>query len=332
MVDSSENFRNDMATKLLSKLSQDQVQNVLSVLDLTLADYDVSRKHVAIITTDGIPEVVKFFIASKVVENASVNTLKLYKYRLIDFFTMTKKAFQDITTNDIRLYLYFCKENRKASDSYIDNIRRILNSFFVWLVKNDYVLRNPCDKIEHIKYQPKERKPLTSYELEILRWNCETIREKAMVDFFFSTGIRLSEFRDLNKDDIDWNSRSVIVRHGKGNKQRIVFFNAESELSLRKYLESRTDNNDALFVTIRNPHNRMSPKAIQNEITHIAERSGMHVYPHILRHTFATSGLHGGMSLETLQALMGHSEPKTTLIYAKLDKSDLQREHSRIYA
>ena len=214
----------------------------------------------------------------------------------------------------------------------LDNIRRILNSFFTWLVTNEYILRNPCTKVEKIHYQEKQREPLSAYELEVLRWNCKTLREKAMVDFFFATGIRLSELRDMNQSDIDWRNRSCHVRHGKGNKHRIVFFNAESELSLRKYLESRKDDNDALFVSMRKPYNRLSDKTIENIITAVAKRANMHVYPHKLRHTFATSGLRGGMPLEKLQALMGHAEPRTTLIYAKLDMLDLQREHSRIYA
>lgn len=328
---SSENFRNEFTSRLLSSLPYDQTRNVLSIFDKTSTNYDIRRKQMSIIISDGIPEVVKYFIASKAVENTSENTLNIYKLRLIDFFTVIKKSIYDIETNDIRLYLYYYKEKRGASDSYLDNIRRILNSFFSWLVINDYIMKNPCSKIEKIKHQTKEREPLTQYELETLRWYCKSIREKAIIDFFYSTGVRLSELQRLNKDDIDWDERSVVIQHGKGNKRRIVFFNAESEFSLRKYLESRTDNEEALFVTIRNPHRRMSTRTIQLIIKNIASRSSMHAYPHKLRHTFATHGLHSGVSLENLQALMGHADPKTTLIYAKLDYDDLQRAHSKAY-
>lgn len=332
MSDNSESFRTDLVSRLLASMPQDQVMHVLSALDSTICDYDISRKPVSLITLDGIPEVVKHFIASKSVENLSMNTLKIYKLRLVDFFTITKKNFQDIRTNDIRMYLYYCKNQRSASDAYLDNIRRILNSFFSWLLRNEYILRNPCSNVEHIKYQEPEREPLSSYELEVLRYGCQTIREKALVDFLFSTGMRVSECHAVNRSDVCWEDRSVIVRHGKGNKRRTVFFNAESELTLRKYLETRSDDNDALFVTIRNPHHRMGIKALQNEIAKIASRSGMHVFPHKLRHTFATSGLRGGMPLDRLQALMGHAEPRTTLIYAKQDHADLQHEHSRVYS
>ncbi len=332
MSDNSEAFRNELVSRLFGTLPQDQVQRVLSVLDATISGYDISRKETALIRSDGLPDVVRWFIASKSVENLSINTLRIYKLRLQDFFRVARKAYSDIRPNDIRMYLYYYKEHHQASDSYLDNIRRILSAFFSWLTDNEYIVRNPCASIERIKYQEAERHPLTAYELEVMRYSCQTIREKALVDFLFSTGVRVSECSAVDIADIDWATRSVVIRHGKGDKRRTVFFNAESELTLRKYLESRTDDNPALFVTIRRPHNRMGIKALQNEITHIAQRCSMHVSPHKLRHTFATSGLRGGMSLDKLQALMGHAKPETTLIYAKLDTSDLQREHSRIYA
>lgn len=332
MANNSESFRNELVSRLINSIPQDQVRAVMSALDSTIEDFEISRKPLSLITVGGIPEVVKFYLASKAVENLSPGTLKIYRLRLIDLFTMVKKPFQDIRPNDIRVYLYYCRDKRNASDAYLDNIRRILNSFFEWLVANEYLLRNPCSSIEHIKYQEPERVPLTAYELEVLRWHCKSIREKALVDFLFSTGLRVSECSAVNKSDIDWTNRSVVVRHGKGNKRRIVYFNAESELTLRKYLESRNDDNDALFVTVRRPHHRLGIKSMQDEIAHVSSRCGMHVYPHQLRHTFATSGLRGGIPIDKLQKLMGHAEPRTTLIYAKQDQLDLQREHSRVYS
>lgn len=331
MSDNSETFRNELAAKLLASLPQDQVRDILAVLDSTLPSYDISRKPLDLIPSDGLPDVVKYFIASKSVENLSLGTLKLYKLRLVDFFARTRKSYQDIRANDIRLYLYYYKNSRSASDSYLDHIRLILNSFFTWLVSNEYILRNPCANVEKIKFQTPDRSPLSSYELELLRWHCETIREKALVDFLFSTGLRVSECSAVNLRDINWEDRSVLVRHGKGNKRRTAFFNAESELTLRKYLETRQDENEALFVTIRSPHHRLGIKSLQQEITRISSRCGLHVFPHRLRHTFATSGLRGGMPLDKLQALMGHSKPETTLIYAKQCQADLQREHQRVY-
>ena len=329
--DNSESFRNEVVSRLYTSLPQDQLRNVLEVLDSAISGYDISRKSMDIIPCDGIPEVVKYYIASKSVENLSATTLKLYRLRLIDFFSRVYKPFADVTANDIRMYLHYFKEQRNASDHYRDQIRRVLNSFFSWLVRNEYLIRNPCANVEKVKYQQKPREPLSAYGLEVIRWYCETLREKALIDFLYSTGMRVSECSNANLSDIDWTNRSVVVRHGKGNKRRVVYFNAESEFSLRKYIESRSDTDEALFVTIRNPHHRLGVHSIENEVRRIAGRCAMHVFPHKLMHTFATSNLHGGMPLDKLQTLMGHTKPETTMIYAKQDLTDIRMEYNRIH-
>lgn len=326
----NERFRTEFAANL--NLPPEVLKEVLKAFDTTSADYDIERKPLDLIPCGGIPELVKIYIASKAVENLSQKTLAQYRYKLIDFFKTVCKPVEAIEPNDVRLYLYAFKKDRNASDRYLECIRITLNGFFAWLVANDYVLKNPCSKIEKIRFTPKEREPLTPYQLEELRWNCQTIREKALVDFLYSTGCRVSECSDVKLSDIDFNNRSVLIRHGKGDKQRTVFFNAESELTLRKYLDTRTDNVDALFVSVKAPHNPIHAHAIENIIKDISKRTGLHVFPHKLRHTFATSGLRGGMPLEKLQILMGHAKPETTLIYAKLDRADIQSEHKRIYA
>lgn len=332
MVENSSSLRAEFAASLLYCVPMEQISTILSAFDEVLSGYHVERTGTDLITQTGSSqEFVKMYIASKAISNLSMGTLHQYKLRLEDFIGTVCKPISEITTNDIRLYLYHYKTDRNATNNYLDQIRKILNSFFAWLQNNNYIDANPCTNVEHIKFQPAERKPLTSYELEILRYNCHDIREKAIVDFLFSTGCRVSEFCAANKSDIDWQRRSLIVRHGKGDKRRIVYFNAESELSLRKYLETRYDDSDALFVGSRSPHNRLSVKAVQVLLDKVSARCNMHVYPHMLRHTFATSGIRSGMPLEKLQTLMGHAEPRTTLIYAKMDQADLQREHMRVY-
>lgn len=326
-----EEFRTKLALNLCSVLPEDQLTDVLRAVDASLIGYEISLQRMELITTEGQPEVVKLFIASKAVSNLSRKTLKQYSYKLVNFFNIVRKSYMDVTANDIRMYLYQYKTEHNASDRYLDNIRITLNGFFAWLVKNGYITRNPCDTVEHIKFQVKPRAPLTPYELEVLRWNTVSIREKALIDFFFSTGCRVSECADVRLSDIDWEHRSVRIRHGKGNKERVVYFNSESELTLRKYLETRTDDTDALFVSIRSPHKALTDHALENIVKKVAKRSGLHVYPHRLRHTFATLGLRGGIPLEQLQALLGHERPETTMIYAKIDVQDLQREHQKIF-
>lgn len=328
----TETLRTEILSRLIGNISSDALQTVISAFDSVISSYDVVKKEVGIIVCNGIPNEVKEYLISKSVENLSNGTIRLYRLRLVDFFKFIRKPIRDIKATDIRNYIAYYKVMKASSDSYLDNIRRILNSFFSWLFNNEFIERNPCATVDKIKYQQPIREPLTAYELEMYRWNCRNVREKALVDFLFSTGVRVSECSNVKLSDIDWEKRSVIIRHGKGNKQRIVFFNAESELSLRKYLETRKDEADILFATSRNPIRHLGVKRIQDIIKDIGQRADMRVFPHKLRHTFATSGLHGGMPLEKLQSLMGHSKPETTLIYAKLDFTDIRREHQRIFA
>lgn len=327
-----ENFRTVLAMNLSAALPADQLAAALRAVDLSLGDYEITRKNLELIAAGGVPEAVKLFIASKAIANASAGTLRQYRYKLINFFDAVRKPFTDVTASDVRLYLYRYKTEHNASDRYLENIRITLNSFFTWLVENEYLPRNPCAKVEKIRYSEARRDPLTPFQLELFRWNTENIREKALIDFFFSTGCRVSECADVRLSDIDWTERSVRIRHGKGDKERIVYFNAESELTLRRYLATRDDDTDALFVSVRAPHQPIGAHALENIIKKVAERTGLHVYPHRLRHTFATSGLHGGMPLHILQQLMGHANPRTTLIYAKQSQEDLQHEHRRVYA
>ena len=327
-----ENFRTVLAMNLSAALPADQLAAALRAVDLSLGDYEITRKNLELIAAGGVPEAVKLFIASKAIANASAGTLRQYRYKLINFFDAVRKPFTDVTAADVRLYLYRYKTEHNASDRYLENIRITLNSFFTWLVENEHLPRNPCAKVEKIRYSEARRDPLTPFQLELFRWNTENVREKALIDFFFSTGCRVSECADVRLSDIDWTERSVRIRHGKGDKERIVYFNAESELTLRRYLATRDDDTDALFVSLRAPHQPIGTHALENIIKKVAERTGLHVYPHRLRHTFATSGLHGGMPLHILQQLMGHANPRTTLIYAKQSQDDLQHEHRRVYA
>lgn len=326
-----EKFRTVLTMNLCSVLNADRINEVLKAVDITMSDFDVSQKQMAIIPATGTPEVVKYYIGSKAVANKSIKTLAQYRYKLVNFFNSVRKSYSDITANDIRMYLYNYKIEHHASDRYLENIRTTLNGFFSWLVLNDFLDKNPCAKVDPIRYQEKKREPLSSYDLEVYRWNTVNIREKALIDFFYSTGCRASECADVRLSDINWDDRSVIIRHGKGDKERTVYFNAEAELSMREYLKTRSDKTNSLFVSMRSPHHAIKSHALENILNKVSARSGLHVFPHRLRHTFATDGLQSGMSLEHLQQLMGHANPKTTLIYAKLNQIDLKRDHQRAY-
>ena len=328
-----ENFRTVLTMNLCSVTDDPELlKNILKAVDVSASDFDIKRKQMDIIPVGDMRPVIECFLAAKGVANLSLKTLKQYHYKLVKFFDTVRKSYLDIQTNDIRIYLYKYKIEHGSSDCYIDNIRITLNTFFQWLLENDHITKNPCAKVDKVKYQQKRRQPLTPYQLEEVRWNTVDVREKALVDFLFSTGLRASECANVRLSDITWDKRSVHVRHGKGDKERVVYFNAESEVSLKEYIKTRTDGTDGLFVSMKAPHQPLQSHALENIIKKVSERTGIHVYPHKLRHTFATVGLRSGMPLEKLQALMGHAKPETTLIYAKQDQTDLQMEHQRVYA
>ena len=336
MSDSSELFRNDLTAKLAAMLPPDQLRDVLRAVDLTAADYEITHRCTDLISFGGIPQPVVWFLKAKELENASPRTVYRYRCDLVKFFLFVRRPPQEVSSNDVRAYLTACKEQRGVADNTLDNYRRVLNSFFSWLVDNDYLLKNPVAKIPKIRCQEKPRVPLTPLQLEQLRDNCSTSKERALVEFLYSTGCRISECAAVALADIDWLDRSVIIRHGKGDKARTVFFSPCCEFLLRKYLKNRLDGLPALFVPERKrrPDGFMTARSLQAMIRKICAREpiGAKCTAHILRHTMATAGIRAGMPIEDLQALLGHAKPETTLIYAKLDKSDLKQAHRRAYA
>lgn len=327
-----ENFRTVLSLNLC-QVTQDpeMMQNILKVVDITMSDYDIIKKPMDIIPATGLPEVVKYYLASKAIANCSKGTLKQYRYKLINFFNIMKKAYSDILPNDIRIYLYNYKMEHNADDSYMESIRTTLHGFFQWLVDNEYIQRNPCAKVEKIKYQQKRRESFSTLALEELRWRCKDKREKALVDFLYSTGLRVSECDNVMLSDINWEKNSVLIPHGKGDKERIVYFNDESKVSLQKYIKSRTDDDPALWISIRKPYHQIKSHALENIIKAIGERTGEHAYPHKFRHTFATVGLKNGISIDQLQILMGHASANTTHIYVDEDMNRAHMEHQRAF-
>lgn len=328
-----EEMRKELLLNLNNTIPPECIQKVVAQIDVLFERYDIEKKKTDLIQTNTVPDVVKYFIAAKSVQNLSRKTLYIYGKKLIHMFSCINKCYTDITTNDIRLYLYRLKQDRNNSDNTLDNTRRVLNSFFDWLLVNEYIQRNPVKNVDKIKYHDKERTALSPVQLEELRWHCQGCREKALVDFLYSTGMRAGELVQVTLADIDWREKSVRIHHGKGDKPRIVFFNAEAEVSVKKYLETRTDSDVHLFVSDRNPHNGLSVRGIELIIKHIAMRCQQsQTTPHVLRHTFATSGLRNGIPLQQLQTLMGHAKPETTMIYAKVDYSDIRYSHQHAFS
>lgn len=248
------------------------------------------------------------------------------------FAGFMQKNVADINTMDIRMYLAaYGKTGVKASTIRTEIAR--LKSFFTWLENEDYINKSPLRKIKPPKKEKRIVKALTIEELEQLREACVGIRERALMETFYATGCRLAEVVGLNRDDIDWQAMSARVI-GKGNKERIVLFSHKAFSHLRKYLMSRQDDDPALFVTERKPYHRLGNRAIQREVKKIAARTSItkNIHPHVLRHTFATLKLENGARLSDIQALLGHSDPSTTQIYAQTSEQSMQEAYRKYHA
>lgn len=305
------------------------LHNIKSELDNILYDFDVTPKSTALVPINNMQDRIMLYLASKKIEGLSDKTILSYGRNLGKFMNDFTKNVEDITAMDIRMHLAnYSKTGVKTST--IASRTDILRGFFGWLYSEEYISRNPMDKIKTIKVEDSLREPLTPEELEIFYTGCKTPRQKALVSLFIATGCRLEEVEKLKKSDIDFINSKINVT-GKGNKTRTVYFNAKAKVHLQKYLMTRLDNCDALFVTERKPIKYMGRRSIQREIDKIRNQSGLkkNVFPHLLRHTYGTMALAKGVDITTIQQLLGHSDLSTTQVYAKTSKTNVEYEYKK---
>ena len=326
-----ERFVNEFLTKIEGKISDDDLKIVYQQLTIFAGEYEISPRNTEVVLYEGyLPECYKIFFVTRKIEGMSMKSLELYNMVLRDFFYRVNKPFEEITTNDIRLYLYNTQQTRKICNSTLDGRRTIIHVFCEWAANEGYIGSNPCRNIRPIKYERPKRKPLTGIELEMVRNACKTLKDKAIIEMFYSTGCRVTELERLNIEDVDFIRKEVSL-FGKGDKHRTSYLNAKAELALRNYLASRDDNNPALFVSDREPHNRIRKAAIEKRVRKLGETSGIgrRVYPHLIRHTTATDGLDRGMPVEEVQQILGHVNIATTMIYAEVSKANVKNDHRR---
>lgn len=315
-------------TAKLDKMYGDTI-NVIRVkkaIEEILYDYDVTEKTTALALLNNMNDLIMMYIATKKTEGLSDGTLRQYSQRLLRFSSHMNKNAEDMTAMDIRMYLAgYAKTGIK--NTTLATVTDILRAYFNWLENEDYIQKSPMRKIKKVKIEKRIRKALNKEDLEILRTGCKNLRQKALLELIYSTGCRVSEIENLNKSDIDWQGLQIRVV-GKGNKERIVYINATAKVHLKAYLESRTDNNDALFVSSKKPHRRLSDRSIERDIKAIMEQSGVDkdVFPHLLRHTAATHLLNSGMDVTVLQQILGHESLDTTMIYAKSSNSVVENQ------
>lgn len=269
------------------------------------------------------------FLASKDIEGCSSRTLKYYQDILSKFIKYIDKSIKDITTDDIRIYFSFYKENSTCNAVTMDNIRRVFSSFFAWLEDEDYILKSPVRRIHRVKTATVVKETLTDENIEKLRDGCLHIRELVIIELLISTGIRIGELVNLNITDIDFEDRSCIVL-GKGNKQREVYFDARTKIHLKQYLNTRTDNEEALFVSKIKPYHRMTISAIESIIRNLGKNMNIKkVHPHKFRRTMATMAIDKGMPIEQVQKLLGHTKIDTTMHYAMVNQANVKFSHRK---
>lgn len=326
----------NMKTKLISKiqtqmkpfLNQGQYIKLTNSLLNSLKDIEIIDNNNESSDIDNF-KLLNLFLSAKEVEGRSPKTIKYYKSTLEKMLSQVKKQVYNITTDDIRKYLYQHKERKESSKITIDNIRRIFSSFFSWLEDEDYILKNPVKRIHRVKTGRVVKEVLTDENLEVLRDNCEEIRDLAIVEILISTGIRVGELVRLNINDINFYERECVV-FGKGESERVVYFDARTKIHLLEYLESRTDENPALFVSLNNPHERLGISGIETRLRELGKKCNIpRVHPHKFRRTLATNAIDKGMPIEQVQKLLGHVQIDTTMQYAMVNQSNVKIAHRK---
>lgn len=269
------------------------------------------------------------FLSAKKIEGCSEKSLIYYQSTIKNMFIKINKRCKHISTNDLRDYLSNYQEKSNASKVTIDNIRRILSTFFSWLEEENHILKSPVRRIKKIKTAQTIKETYTDESLEILRDYCHNDRDLAIIDLLASTGMRVGELVRLNIEDIDFENRECVVL-GKGEKERKVYFDARAKIHLIRYLESRKDSNNALFVSLLKPYKRLKISGVEIRLRELGRKLNLpRVYPHKFRRTLATKAIDKGMPIEQVQKLLGHSKIDTTLQYAMVNQNNVKMSHKK---
>lgn len=312
-------------------LNQDQFLKLTQSLLNSFQDVELINNNFKLDKLDNT-KLLTLFLSAKQVEGCSQKTIVYYKSTIEKMLLKVDKGIENINTNDLRQYLHDFKQSRNSSKTTIDNLRRIFSSFFSWLEDEDYILKNPVRRIHKVKRGRVVKDILTDEKLEILRDNCDEIRDLAMIELLASTGIRVGELVNLNIEDINFQERECVV-FGKGESERQVYFDAKTKIHLKRYLEKRKDNNPALFVSFKNPHNRLGINGVETRLRNLGKKSNIKkLHPHKFRRTMATLAIDKGMPIEQVQKLLGHLQIDTTMQYAMVSQNNVKVSHRKFIA
>ena len=307
-------------------LTVEQMKKLQEVIVKTFAENEAPK------TETSNDEFLKMFLDAKRIEGCSDRTIKYYRVTIEHLLKNVVSPIRKITTEMMRAYLVDYQKINNCGKTTVDNIRRNISSFFSWLEEEDYILKSPMRRIHKIKTQKTVKNIISDEEIEKLRDNCKNIRDTAMIDLLYSTGIRVGELVKLNIEDIDFSERECVV-FGKGDKERRVYFDAKSKIHLKNYIESRKDNNPSLFVTLNAPYDRLKISGVEIRIRELGRMLNLEkVHPHKFRRTMATRAIDKGMPIEQVQKILGHSQIDTTMQYAIVNQNNVKASHRKYIA
>lgn len=319
----------EVLRKMQDYLDDKQLRELQSVMRMVFAGCELQEQMGLMVVNDSWHTDLEDYLMSKALEGKSVETVKRYRYELNRLLSYINKAIVDVTDIDISQYLRVYKNLRSVSNQTLKNVRSVYSSFFAWLRDRDRIRINPMALVEDIKVEQVLKRPYSDEERERMLRECQTLRDKAMMEFLYSTAVRVSELAALNRDDIRWTSKDLIV-FGKGSKERTVYLNDRTNMYMKEYLESRTDVNPALFVSLRAPHKRLTKSGIETMIRETGKRSGVvKAHPHRFRRTAATNALNRGMPVQEVAQMLGHAKLETTMVYCTVNADGVKYHHNK---
>lgn len=330
-------MNNQLINQLMTSISHivndaNKLAKINARVESIICNYECKPITTEIVTVNSeVKNLLKNYLVSKKIAGLSENSLKLYNLYISDFISKTNKNISDMNNLDIKLYLFNYQNIHKISNRTLESRRIIICSFFNWLFNNEYISKNIAGNIEPIKYEKKHRKSMSEMDLEKIRKYVTDVRDTAIIEMLYSTGCRVTELVTLNREDVDFQSKEVKL-FGKGAKHRVSFLNARAEISIKNYLATRTDNNPALFVSLRKPHERLSKFGIEKFIREMNKDITLTTYvtPHIFRHTTATMALNRGMNVVDVSKILGHSKLETTMEYITSNFDKIKSYHKNV--
>lgn len=319
----------EVLRRMQTVLSESQLRELKTALNIVFAGCQIVEETGVRVIDRSWETNLEDFLISKALEGKSPETVQRYRYELTRLLSYINKAVADVTAGDISAYLRAYKRLRQVSNQTLQNVRAVYSSFFGWLRDRDRVRKNPMALVESVKTEKVLKKPYSDEERELLLRHCKTLRDKAMMEFLYSTAVRVSELARLNREDVHFSTKDLIV-FGKGAKERRVYINDRTNLYLREYLQSRTDDNPALFVGIKSPHERLTKAGIEDIIRRTAKRANVEkAHPHRFRRTAATNALNRGMPVQEVAEFLGHSNLQTTMRYCTVSQESVKYHHAK---